>query len=79
MYEGGTAHIEHMISRLDSIEDELLSFKMHMDAQNSWDHSWSREEREELRALLNSAWENVAHSRCALKSMRSKVKPKKAF
>ena len=78
LHEGGTAHLEHMISRLDSIDDELLSFERHLRGLASWNHSWSAVERDAARDGLDMAHGNVAAAREKLKAMRKPIAAKKA-
>lgn len=68
MHQGGHVHLEHMIARLDDIENELLSFR---DIAPGYYN-------DEVDKALVAARENAVVARTNLKKKRLRIKARRA-
>lgn len=77
MHEGGPEHIEHMLSRLDSIHDELVSFERVIRSQDSSRINCQWTLRDTVADFLSDAQSGVEDARSHMKRLRKRIKPKR--
>jgi len=74
MHQGGPEHLEHMIARLDVIEDELVSFKRVLKSQDGNAISFRWSQRDEAVDNIDKAATSVRMARAYAKDLRQRVR-----